>query len=189
LNWFVFAFIAWLTFGLELALIPVLDAGSGSVHPSMVMPLMAFVALYAPRKQTLWAAIMLGIVMDLVSPMARTDGGSIVVVGPYALGFLLGAHFILAIRGSLIRRNPLTLVMISIGSAFITQVVVIAIYTARNIGTNPLVWDASDQLVQRALSSLYTGLSALALSFLFFALASAFGFHSSVPTRFARTIR
>ncbi|MBL4698373.1 MAG: rod shape-determining protein MreD [Phycisphaerales bacterium] len=189
MNWFVFAFVTWIIFGLELALLPVLDAGAGSIHPSMVIPLMAFVALYAPRKQALWAAITLGLLMDLVSPMARADGGSVVIVGPYALGYLLGCHTILAIRGSLIRRNPLTLVIIAIASSFVAQVVVIAIFTARNMGTNPLIWDASDQLVQRSFSSLYTGLSALLLSIIFFALAPTFGFHSSVPTRFARTIR
>jgi rod shape-determining protein MreD len=188
MNWFVFAFVAWIIFGLELALIPIFDAGSGGVHPSMVIPLMAFCALYASRKQALWAAIILGIFMDLVSPMAHLDGGSVVIVGPYALGYLLACHFILAIRGSLIRRNPLTLVIISIASSFIAQVVVIAIFTARDLGSNPLVWDAGDQLVQRSFSSLYTGLSALVLSILFFALAPAFGFHSSVPTRFARHI-
>lgn len=188
MNWFVFAFVAWIIFGLELALLPILDAGSGGVHPSMVIPLMAFAALYAPRKQAMWAAIILGILMDLLSPMARADGGSVVIVGPYALGYLLACHFILAIRGSLIRRNPLTLVIISIASSLIAQIVVIAIFTARDLGSNPLIWDASDQLVQRSLSSAYTGLSALILSIIFFALAPAFGFHSSVPTRFARHI-
>ena len=155
----------------------------------MVIPLVAFIALYAPRKQAMWAAIILGIITDLISPMSRVDGGLAVIVGPNALGYLLACHFILAIRGSLIRRNPLTLVIISIASSFIAQIVVIAIFTARNLGTNPLIWDAGDQLVQRSFSSLYTGLSALLLSFVFFALAAAFGFHSSVPTRFARTIR
>ena len=119
MNWFVFAIITWISFGLELALTPVLDAGSSGVHPSMVIPLMAFIALYAPRKQALWAAIVLGVLMDLLAPMPRIDGGSVVIIGPYALGYLLGAHFILAIRGMLIRRNPLTLVMIAIFASFI----------------------------------------------------------------------
>jgi len=189
MNWFVLAFVAWITFGLELALGPVLDSGSSGVHPSMIIPLMAFVALYAPRKQALWAAILLGIIIDLLAPMARADGGSVVIVGPHALGYLLGAHFILAIRGMLIRRNPLTLVIISIASSFIAQVVVIALITLRNMGTSPLIWDAGDQLVERSFSSLSTGISALVLSVIFFALAPTFGFHSSVPTRFARTIR
>jgi len=189
MNWFVFAFVSWITFGLELALQPTLDAGSRGVHPSMVIPLMVFAALYAPRKQALWSAIVLGVLMDLVSPMSRIDGGIAIIVGPHALGFLLACHFILAIRGSLIRRNPLTLVMISVAASFIAQILVIAIFTARDLGTNPLIWDASDQLVERSFSSLYTAISALALSIVFFALAPAFGFHSSVPTRFARTIK
>jgi rod shape-determining protein MreD len=188
MNWFAFAFIGWIVFGLQLALLPILDAGSGGVYPSMIIPLMAYVALYAPRKQTLWAAIILGIVLDLLSPMARIDGGSVVILGPYALGYLLAAHFILAIRGSLIRRNPLTIVMVAIVASFIAQIVVIAIFTARDLGSNPLIWDAGDELVQRSFSSLYTGISALILSFIFFALAPAFGFHSNVPTRFARHI-
>lgn len=188
MNWFVFAIVTWIIFGLELALLPILDAGSGGVHPSMVIPLLAFVSLYAPRKQAMWVAIILGIIMDLLSPMTGTTGGSTVIVGPHALGFLLACHFIFAIRGSLIRRNPLTLVIISICASFIAQIVVIAIFTARDQGTNPLIWDAGDQLIQRSLSSLYTGLSALVLSIIFFALAPTFGFSSTVPTRFARTI-
>jgi len=189
MNWFVFAFISWIIFGLELAFLPVLDAGSGGVHPSMVIPLVAFIALYAPRKQALWGAIILGIIADLVAPMSRIDGGLAVIVGPNALGYLLACHFILAIRGSLIRRNPMTMVIISMAACFIAQIVVIAIFTTRDLGSNTLIWDAGDQLVQRSFSSLYTGLSALLLSFVFFALAPAFGFHSSVPTRFARTIK
>lgn len=188
MNWFVFALVAWIAFGLELALIPVLDAGSSGVHPSMTIPLLAFISLYATRKPALWSAIILGVTMDLLSPMARTDGGSVVIIGPYALGYLLACHFILTIRGMLIRRNPLTLIVISIAGSFVAQIVVIAIFTMRDLGTNPLIWDASDQLVSRSFSSLYTGLSALILSIVFFALAPAFGFHSSVPTRFARHI-
>ncbi len=188
MNWFVFAIVTWMLLGLELALLPVLDAGSGGVHPSMIIPLMSFVALYAPRKQALWAAIILGVAMDLVSPMVRIDGGSVVIIGPHALGYLLACHFIFAIRGSLIRRNPLTLVIISIAASFVSQILVISIFTARNLGNSSLIWDAGDQLVQRSFSSLYTGLSALILSFLLFALAGVFGFHSSVPTRFARHI-
>jgi len=189
MNWFVFAFVSWVLFGVELALLPILDAGDRGVHASMIVPLLTFVALYAPRKQAMWSAIILGVVMDLLSPMAQIDGGSAYIVGPHALGYLLACHFVLAIRGSLIRRNPLTLVIISIAGSFIAQIAVVALFTLRNLGTNPLIWDAGDQLVQRSFSSLYTGLSALALSIIFFALAPTFGFHSTVPTRFARTIK
>ena len=188
MNWFVFALFAWVLFGLELALGPIFDAGSGGVHPSMVIPLLVFVAINAPRRPTLWAAIILGIVMDLLSPVPGADGGTVTIIGPNALGYLLGAHFVLAVRGMLIRRNPLTVVVMSVFAAFIAQIVVIAIFTIRDIGANPLMWDAGDQLVQRSFSSLYTGVSALLLSFVFFAFGPVFGFQSAVPTRFARHI-
>ena len=66
--------------------------------------------------------------------------------------------------------------------------VVVAIFTARGIGDSSIVWDAGMQLQQRMFSSLYTGVSALLLSFLFFAIGPFFGFASTVPTRFARHI-
>jgi len=188
MNWFVFALAAWVAFGLELALLPIFDAGSGGVHPSMVVPLLVFIAINAPRKPTLWSAIILGVVMDLLSPIPGADGGVITIVGPHALGYLLAVHFVLAVRGMLIARNPLTIVVMSILAALVAQVVVIAILTVRDIGASPLMWDAPDELRQGGFSALYTGVSALLLSFVFFALAPVFGFHSAVPTRFARHI-
>ena len=188
MNWFVFILGAWVCFGLELALKPVLDAGSQGVHPSMVVPLLVFIAINAPRKPTLWAAILLGAVMDLLSPIPAVDGGTLTIIGPHALGYLLGVHFVLAVRGMLIRRNPLTMIVISILVMMIAQIVVVAVFSARDLGASSIVWDAGDQLRARFFSSLYTGVSALLLSFVFFALGPVFGFHTTVPTRFARHI-
>lgn len=188
MNWFVFLLTAWVCFGLELALSTVFDAGSRDVAPSMVVPLLVFVAMNATRKPTLWAAILLGVVMDLLSPIPTVDGGTITIIGPHALGYLLGAHFVLAVRGMLIRRNPLTMIVMSIMVMIIAQVIVVAIFTARGIGADSLMWDAGNELRQRFFSSLYTGISALLLSFIFFALGPVFGFSTTVPTRFARHI-
>jgi len=69
MNWFVLIFVAWIGFGFETALLPVFDAGASGVHPSVVLPLLVFVALYAPRKHALWCAIILGISMDLLTPI------------------------------------------------------------------------------------------------------------------------
>ena len=188
MNWFFFILIGWVCFALELALLPVLDAGSRGVHPSMVVPLLVFIAMNAPKKPTLWAAIMLGVVLDLLSPVPAVDGGTITIIGPNALGFLLGVHFVMAVRGMLIRRNPLTMIVMSVVVMLIAQIIVVAIFTARGVGTDSLIWDAGDQLRQRLFSSLYTGISALLLSFVFFAIGPLFGFATTVPTRFARHI-
>jgi len=188
-NWIVFLFVAWVSFGLEMALTPVFDAGSGGVHPSTIVPLMVFVALYAPRRHALWGAILLGVTRDLLTPLTHADGGSIVLVGPHALGALLGVQLVFSVRGMVVRRNPITLAVLSVLAAIVAQSVVVAIVTARVTVGDYIAWDASDELVQRALSSLYTGLGGVVLAFAYFALTPAFGFHSAVATRFARTMR
>jgi len=186
MNWFVFAFISWIAFGIERALLVYFDAGSGGVLPSMIIPLLVFVALHAPRTQTLWAAIILGVLSDLLAPMVHVDGGASTVIGPHALGYLLVCQFVFAIRGMVIRRNPLTLIFLSIVGSLIAQIVIVAVFTIRGFGDDPIVWSAGIELVQRSLSALYTGLGAIALAIVFFALEPAFGFHSPAPTRFAR---
>jgi len=187
-NWLVFLFVAWVSLGLEMALIPVFDAGSGGVHPSTVIPLLVYIALYAPRRHALWGAIVLGVAADLLTPLVHADGGRVVLVGPHTLGALLGAQLVFSVRGMVVRRNPLTLGALSVLAALAAQSVVVAIVTLRVALGDYVAWDASDELVQRALSALYTGLAGLVLSFAYFALAPAFGFHSAVATRFARTM-
>ncbi len=188
MNWFVFAFVSWIGFGIERSLLVYFDAGQGGVLPSVILPLIVFLALHAPKAQSLWAAIFLGVVADLLSPMVHVDGGASTVLGPHALGYLLVCQFIFAIRGMVIRRNPLTMVVLSFFGALIAQVVIVAIFTIRGFGHDPIVWNAAGELIRRTLSALYTGLGAIVLSFIFFALEPVFGFHSAVPTRFARHI-
>ena len=188
MNWFVLLFLAWVGFGLEMALAPVFDAGALGVHPSTMIPILVFVALYAPRKHVLWAAVALGLFRDLLSPLTHENGGPVHLIGPYVLGSLLCVQFVLSVRGMVIRRNPLTIGALSILGAIVAEILVVALVTIRVVFGDHLVWDASDELVARLLSSLYTGVMGLVLSFIFFALTPAFGFHGAVATRFARTM-
>lgn len=189
MNWFVLLFVAWIGFGLETALLPVFDAGASGVHPSVVLPLMVFVALYAPRKHALWCAVVLGISMDLLNPINHTNGGPVTLIGPNALGYLLAAQFIFSLRGMVIRRNPLTIAFLSMLASLVAEILVVAVITLRYLAGDHIEWYPKDALMDHTLSSLYTGIAALFLSFIFFALTPAFGFHTSVPTRFARHIK
>ncbi|MGJ8636338.1 MAG: hypothetical protein ACSHX5_05800 [Phycisphaerales bacterium] len=189
MNWFVLLFVAWIGFGLETALLPVFDAGASGVHPSVVLPLLVFVALYAPRKHALWCAVVLGISMDLLTPITHNNGGPVTLIGPYVLGNLLAAQFIFSVRGMVIRRNPLTIAVLSLLASLIAEILVVAIITLRALAGDKIAWDAGDALMDHSLSSLYTSVGALFLSFIFFALTPAFGFHTTVPTRYARHIK
>ena len=134
--------------------------------------------------------------MTLVPLVVRTDYNDMLdVVGQERLSATSRAphaeslvHFVMAIRGMLLGRNPLTLIVMSVLVMLIAQIVVVAVFTARGMGDSSIIWDAGDQLRQRFFSSLYTGISALLLSFVFFALSPFFGFSSAVATRFARHI-
>lgn len=188
MNWIVFVVVAWISFGIERALTPVFDRASGGVSPSLVVPLLVFVALYAPRRHALWGAIALGFVWDLLSPLTHADGGSLNLIGPYTLGCLVAAQFVLSVRGMVIRRNPLTLMALSFGAAFIAHLVLVAIVTLRALAGDHVAWDASDELFQRLFSSFYTGIAGLILALAYFAMTPAFQFHTAVATRFARTM-
>lgn len=186
MNIVVFALVAWVALGLESALPPVLDASASGVRPSFLIPLVVFVALHADPRPTLWAALILGLLFDLISPVAMINGGAAVIPGPHALGFFLAAQMTLALRGMVIRRNPLTLVVLSALAAVISAIVVVAVMSARAMSDDALAWRGAGELVPGLLSGLYTALAALILSFPLFAATPIFGFPNHHAARFMR---
>lgn len=186
MNFFAFALAAWVCAGLEIALQPVLDAGSSGVRPSFLIPLIVFVALHAETRPALWAALSLGLFVDLIKPVAMLDGGSAILPGLHALGFLLAAHTTLTLRGLVIRRNPVTLVVLSVFASIIASVTVVALMGLRTIGDDPLAWRGAAELIPRFWSALYTALSALVLGLPLFAAAPLFGFPHAHTPQFAR---
>src|SRR5690606_12761983 len=62
-NVLLFAPLAWVALGLEIALPPVLDAGGGGVQPSFLIPLLVFVALHTEPRPALWAGLVLGLLV------------------------------------------------------------------------------------------------------------------------------
>ena len=186
MNVILFALVAWVTLGLEIALPPVLDAGGGGVQPSFLIPLLVFVALHADPRPVRWSALSLGLLVDLVRPVVLVDGGAAAIPGPHALGFLLAAQMTLSLRGMVVRRNPLTLVILSIVGATVAAVVVVAIMTLRSFFDASVVWAGGRALLPGLLSAFYTGLAALVLSFPLFAMTPFFGFPNLQAPRFAR---
>lgn len=90
----------------DAALMPALELGGA--RPSAVAAVVVFSILLAAREPAWFAAVVGGLALDVTSPIPF-DGRTIVVIGPWALGFAFGATLILTVRGSLVRRNPLTI--------------------------------------------------------------------------------
>ncbi len=167
----VFIIAAWIALGLEIGLKPALELGSRGVAPSLVLPLLVFVALSAPSRVVRSSALLLGLSIDLTA----TVGGSVTLVGPYALAFLIVGELVMSLRNAVMARNPLTVGVLSFIGALIVAVVVVVIYTIRSwIFADP-AWSAGGQLLVRAGSALYTGLGAIILALVLLPLTGVFG--------------
>ena len=103
----------WSVFVVALAATLVADAALGrsldlvGITPLLSGGLATFVVLLAARPAEWGAALVTGLTLDLSSP-EMWELRPLHVPGPWALGFAFGAFLLLQLRGSLMRRNPLT---------------------------------------------------------------------------------
>jgi hypothetical protein len=184
-NWLLFGLVSWVLFGLELGLRDALRIGPTAVAPSFVMPLAVLVASSAPRAQAWWACLMLGLITDLTNVVELKDQGEAIgVVGPYALGYVLGGHFVMTLRGMIYRRTPFAIAFLTLLASVVCQSVVVAAYTLRGF-YDPIVWDATGQLMQRMGSALYTGGGAIVVSLALLPLSGMLGLSAGAPRRFS----
>jgi len=179
---------AWLFLGLETGLATVLGLGSSGIAPSFVLPLAVYFAMSAPPLQAVWACLLIGLCVDLTSSVTLTNGDLATVAGPYALGYVLMAQFVLTVRAMLIKRNPLTMPLLTLIGAVLVHLFVIAIFTVRNY-YDGIVWDLGAEVSRRAAISGYTGLLALPLSYFLHALSGVFGFQQLTTRQFVITRR
>lgn len=186
MNWLMFALVAWVAVGLETGLKPALQLGPTPIAPSFLLPLAVTVALFASSSASLWCCLILGLMADLTWTMARTDAGTASLVGPYALGYLLGGQLVLAMRGVMMRRNPLTVGFLSMLAAIVVNVVVVAIVTLHTFYNDPIDWSPTQQLLSRLLAALYTGALGLVLAPGLLFLAPWMGLASPGTRRFFR---
>jgi rod shape-determining protein MreD len=187
MNWLVYLLALWVLLGLEIGLKPSLALGPTGIAPSLVVPLVVFVAMHAPAVAALWAAAVAGLLLDLTFPVPLEGGGEVRIPGPAALGLVLAAALVLNLRSMLIKRNPLTLAAAATVGAAVASVVVVALLTVRDLAGDPIVWRAGGELGRRLVSALATGVAGLVEALVLFPLAGAFGFtsHHSGGRRFA----
>jgi len=184
MRWTVFAFFAYLFLSLDTGLRPMLEIGSGErgVAPSFLLILMVYVASMGPSHAVRWAALILGLLLDLSSTYPTADGRAATVAGPYALGFILGASLTVQLRGLVYRRHPLTtgfLTLLAGACAFVPAVFLLTMRRIISAGLGSesvIIWVASDQLVHAFLTVLYSALIAVPTGWILNRTAGFFGF-------------
>ena len=163
MNWFAFIVITFVLLILELGLESLLSIYGWT--PSFMLILAVFVALSAPKQTALWAAMIIGLLVDLASPLSHSQ--ELVLIGPACIGFVAGAFITIELRGLLFRNSPIAPAVMVLGVGVLVHLIIVAVITSRGFVWSqfgvPLDWSLTQELVDRFFSLLYTALLAVPL--------------------------
>jgi cell shape-determining protein MreD len=180
-NWVVFGVCAWVCFGLNLGLAPLISQVTDDLAPSFVVPLLVFVGLFAPGRTVIWAGLALGLIADLTTPIPRADAAAAAqVLGPQALGMAGAGALVVWSRELVIARNPITHVVLSGLAALVVHLVICGVFTARSAYDPGVAWQVWHEVRVRAGASLYTAVAAIPVSLVLFGLHTWFEFPQGV---------
>ncbi len=161
MNWAAFLILLWLFAGMEWGLRDALQFGQMGVAPSFLMILMVFVSLWASASAAIGATLVIGIAMDLLHQYSM-PGGVVVVLGPHAIGALLGASLVLNLRALVFRRDIWTIAFLTVFATAVAMTVVSAMVALRAAYDPSLDYPGpAARLAEGALSAVYTGVLAI----------------------------
>ena len=192
MRWAAFVVMLFVTLAAELSLRPVLTIRSmGGISPSFIAPLAVFVAMFAPRMTALWSCWLLGLLLDLSTPIVPGTGGSFYVLGPYALGYVFAGYLILQLRPVVFRQKVLTMAFLTFLSLVAVALITVAIFVLRGwAGGDPTIYptspSASQELFQRFGIAMYSAAVAIPVGWLMLATLPYWGFPTVAHRRTAR---
>ena len=186
MRWSVAVLAILLAAALDASFGPVLLVGGlrGRLLPGVVV----FIALLAPRKIVLRWAMVAGLLVDLLSPAIDAAGEVVVVPGPTAMSYALGAAGVLSLRGLLSKQSPFSPAAATLFFSLLAGLAFVAIWQGRVLlldsappwpisasGTG----SASDEFARRALAAVGDGLVAIPLVWMLQRTRPAWGFVST----------
>lgn len=189
MRWTIFIIITLLLLALEISLRVVLRLESiGRISPSFLASLLVFLGLFAPRQQALWGALVLGILLDLCTPLQQPGAGDLYIIGPYALGYVTACFMIVQVRAMVFRRRLLTFCMLTMFALALTAIVSVTIYMVRSWlpwtdGLYPTMPSAFSELTRGLGIAVYSALLAIPLGWLLIHSARLWRFAQLTPSR------
>jgi rod shape-determining protein MreD len=168
MRWLIFIIFAFAALVLELGLRNLLKLElAGDASPGFVLILAVFIATWAPPRVALWSGLILGLLLDLTTPFMHEDG-AYMLMGPAALGYLLGSYAVVQLRGLMYRDSPFALAaLVFLGGIFV-HLMIVAVLTVRGLPflAYPIPgWDAPSQLYHRFWELLYSAIVAVPIGF------------------------
>jgi hypothetical protein len=143
---------------------------------SFVVCVLTLIAMFAPPAHARWTALVVGLCIDLLTTLPVRDGvADVRIIGPSVLAFLLATQLVLSVRSIMMRRNPLTLGVLSAIFSLAAGVTLVAIFSLRGWLLDTLAFEPTRELLTRAGGAIYTGLLGVALAFALLPLAQVLG--------------
>jgi rod shape-determining protein MreD len=161
MNPLVVCVAAWIGVGMDVGLRDAFQLGHNDIAPRFTLILVAFVSAWARRTHLMWFGVLLGIVIDLLTNVALTNGDTATVIGPHALGYLAAAYTAYILRAWMYRKHALAIAFLSAASALVGAVITLAILKVRAMYDPVLIGPASVELGVRSATALYTGIVAV----------------------------
>jgi hypothetical protein len=174
MRWFVFFIAAFVLLALEVGLRPlwVLPVGPyGDAAPSLLLILGVFISLNTTAGVVVTAMILLGAATDVTQVVGKTESEplrDIVLLGPAALGFLLGGYLTMQLRHVVFRDSVVTMVVMTFTIGLFMQLAIVLLIWLRSMLPTDAVpeWRVASQLMQRAMSVIYSSVVAIPLGLL-----------------------
>ena len=177
MNWLVFTLAAYLAYALDTGTRTLLQWHG--VAPSFLLILAAYVGMLAPRSTVVWAYLVLGVLTDLVGPY--TSG--VTIIGPAALGYLVGSAAILQLRSLVFRESVLSLSVLTFAVGLFIHLTMLAILKLRGLSFltgEPMALSAANALVQAFLHLLYSAVMAAPIGYLLLRTTALWSFPGKI---------
>jgi len=177
MNWHIFGILAFVMLALERGLHPLLSVGD-SVSPSFLLILLVYVGMFAPPITAAWAAVTLGLLVDVTHALPLMPPvGLKPILGPHALGYLVGAYVLIQLRGMIFRGSPITMAIVVFLVGLFVSLTAVVLLTLRGLIVEPIIaFSPGEDLVHRFLQLLYTSVMALPVGYLLSKATPLFAF-------------
>jgi len=180
MTWPTFAFFLYFVLAVEIGLRDALSIGTMGIAPSFMLVYLVFIASNARVWTAVWAALIIGVLVDLTSTYV-VGADPRVVLGPNAIGFIVGALLTIELRSVLYRRHPLTIAVQTLLAGIAVHLIVAFLLSMRQVMSRfvpayDIGFSPGDDLVLRFFCLLYTVVLAVPLGFVFNRLAPLFNF-------------
>jgi len=163
MNWITFSILAYLFYALQIAIAPVWTIRN--TEPMLLLIMLVFIGLQARAMAVAWAALVLGVLVDM--SLQQHEPG---LIGPWAIGFLAAGYAMVQLRNLLFRDSMFTIAIMTMVAGIFAFLVATTIHVMRGIpilGNEPAVgFSAVEQLYRGFFTLIYTSIVAIPVGYM-----------------------